>query len=535
MQSFYLGSWLVDPAARQLRAGPATRRVSPKAMKVLSLLAETSGRVVSRDEILKRVWPDVVVGEEVLTHAVAELRRQLDDSSRAPRFIETLHKSGYRLLADVKAGAASTGGPVREPKVKSVAVHPFANLSDSPALDAFAIGIADEIIDGLTGLAGLRVAVDGAGPAGACVCASASDAGAHVEGNLKGTAARLRISARIVDHAGGSYVWSRVYDRSADRPFAVQREIGQDVTTAVGSALGCGPVRRLREESGNLDAYVTYLQARDHLERGGKQNIRSAVDLFSGAIDLDPRSASAHAGLANALAFLFMYYEPSRVHLERALDVARNAVAMDPGSGGPQLALAWVQASAGAFAEARRGFGAAVRLDPDSFGAHYLFGRACFGEGEFVLAATMLERAAQIRSDDFHSLLIAAKARRGLGDTQRARRAYCQALARVEAYLACNPEDLRAICDKVCCLVELEAFDEALRCAAPVSDSEDPLTYYLACALARAGELSPALDCLERIVGTGWSHAGWLRSDPDLDVLRREVRFKRIESSLGVH
>ncbi len=535
MQSFYLGSWLVDPAARQLRAGRATRRVSPKAMKVLSLLAETSGRVVPRDEILSRVWPDVVVGEEVLTHAVAELRRQLDDSSRAPRFIETLHKSGYRLLADVTPGAASNDAPVSEAVTKSVAVEPFANLTDSPSLDAFAIGIADEIIDGLTGLAGLRVAVGGAEPGGACRCASAADVGTHVEGNLKGTAERLRISARIVDHASESYVWSRTYDRSADRPFAVQREIGQDVAAAVGSALGCGPLRPLRDESGNLEAYVTYLQARDHLERGGQQNIHAAVDLFSHAIDLDPRSPSAHAGLANALAFLYMYYEPSRTHLERALEVARNAVAMDPGSGGPRLALAWVQASAGAFAEARQGFGTAVRLDPDSFGAHYLFGRACFGEGEFALAATMLERAAQIRSDDFHSLLIAAKARRGLGDTQRARRAYCQALGRVEAYLACNPDDLRAICDRVCCLVELGAFDEALRCAAPVSDSEDPLTYYLACAMARAGELSPALDCLERIVSTGWSHAGWLRSDPDLDVLRKEIRFKRIESSLGLH
>ncbi len=535
MQAFYLGSWLVDPAARQLRAGSATRRVSPKAMKVLSLLAETSGRVVSRDEILKRVWPDVVVGEEVLTHAIAELRRQLDDSSRAPRFIETLHKSGYRLLADVTAGAASSCEPANEPKAKSVAVHPFANLTDSPTLDAFAIGIADEIIDGLTRLKGLRVTVGAAGRNGACSCATAPEAGAHVEGNLKGTAARLRISARIVDHASRSYVWSRTYDRSADKPFAVQREIGQDVASAFESALLCRPFRQIREESGKLDAYVTYLQARDHLERGGKQNVRAAVDLFSRAIDFDPRSPSAHAGLANALAFLFMYYEPSRVHLERALDVARNAVAMDPESGAPQLALAWVQASAGAFAEARRRFGTAVRREPDSFGAHYLFGRACFGEGEFALAATMLERAAQIRSDDFHSLLIAAKARRGLGDAARARRAYCQALARVEAYLACNPEDLRAICDKVCCLVELGAVDEALSCAVPVSDSEDPMTYYLACALAQAGELSPALDCLERIIGTGWSHAGWLRSDPDLDVLRRETRFKRIESSLGLH
>ncbi len=507
-------------------------------MKVLALLAETSGRVVPREEILERVWPDVTVGEEVLTHAVAELRRQLDDSWRSPRFIETLHKSGYRLLAEVKPNAGAGPAPADEPEPFAVAVRPFANLTAVAAFDDFAVGLADEIIDALMATSGLRVAAaDSApfGPGGASGCAGAQDVGAHVEGNVKGTAARLRVSARVVDRASGSYVWSRTYDRDGGRPFAVQREIAQDVASAVQSTLVRRPLRRRPDEVANLDSYVAYLQARDFLQRGGKQNIRSAVDLFSGAIDLDPKSLSAHAGLANALAFLYMYYEPSKVHLERALGVARKAVAMDPGSAGPQLALGWVLASAGAFAEARQRFGTAVRLDPASFGAHYLFGRACFGVGEFALAATMLERAAQIRSDDFHSLLIAAKARRGLGDECTARRLSCQALARVEAYLRCNPDDLRAICDKACCLVELDAIDEALNCAAPVSDSEDPLSYYLACAMARAGELTPALDCLERIVGTGWSHAGWLRSDPDLDVLRKEVRFKRIESSLGLH
>jgi len=96
-----LGSWLFDDTSRRLLRGSRERKVSPKAADVLRALAETPGQVWSRDALLERGWPGVVVGEEVLTHAIAELRKALDDDPRTPRYIETIHKAGYRLLASV--------------------------------------------------------------------------------------------------------------------------------------------------------------------------------------------------------------------------------------------------------------------------------------------------------------------------------------------------------------------------------------------------------------------------------------------------
>lgn len=96
---FRLGTWRIDPDARELTDGARTRRLTPKAMQVLLELAAAGGRVVSRDDLLDRAWPGVIVGEESLTHAIAELRGALDDPARAPRLIETVRKSGYRLLA----------------------------------------------------------------------------------------------------------------------------------------------------------------------------------------------------------------------------------------------------------------------------------------------------------------------------------------------------------------------------------------------------------------------------------------------------
>ena len=93
-----IGDWMFDTAARRLCGGRGERKISPKAAAVLRALAETPGQVWSRDALLERVWPNVIVTEEVLTHAVGELRRALHDDARSPAFIETIHKSGYRLL-----------------------------------------------------------------------------------------------------------------------------------------------------------------------------------------------------------------------------------------------------------------------------------------------------------------------------------------------------------------------------------------------------------------------------------------------------
>ena len=82
-----IGEWLFDAATRRVLQGPDERKLSPKASGVLCALAETPGQVWSRDALLERVWPGVTVGEEVLTHAIAELRRALGDDFRSPRYL----------------------------------------------------------------------------------------------------------------------------------------------------------------------------------------------------------------------------------------------------------------------------------------------------------------------------------------------------------------------------------------------------------------------------------------------------------------
>jgi DNA-binding winged helix-turn-helix (wHTH) protein/Flp pilus assembly protein TadD len=111
MQRFSLGGWSVDAHARTLTRGQSVRRVSPKAMGVLVALAEADGATVSRAALMDRVWPDVTVCEDVLTHAVAELRKALEETTRNPVLIETVYKGGYRLLQPVRRDNAIAAPP----------------------------------------------------------------------------------------------------------------------------------------------------------------------------------------------------------------------------------------------------------------------------------------------------------------------------------------------------------------------------------------------------------------------------------------
>jgi DNA-binding winged helix-turn-helix (wHTH) protein/tetratricopeptide (TPR) repeat protein len=402
---FYLGPWRVDSMAREIRGDGGLRRLSPKAMQVLALLAARPGVVISRDDFLDQVWPDVTVSEEVLTQAVTELRRKLGDDPRAPRYIETVPKAGYRLIAAV--------------------------AKDPSGIQQFPIS--------------------------------------------------------------GSFL---------HKPF-------------------------------DFDAYLMCLEADEMFERGGHENVLTAADRFSAAIRSDPEFALAHAGFSKAMSFLHLYYAPQKGHLDLALEASERATQLEPTSALGYSARGMALSAMGLDDAALHCFGSAIHLDPSGFDHHYLFGRACFAGGQFKLAAAAFKRAARLRGEDFHALTLSAKAHRALGDKANAQRLYQLALWRIEAYRELEPDDVRAICDLACCLAEIGDCDGALRLAERVDDLDDPLTYYAACAFASAGEVPLALSHLEKTVEAGWSHNSWLGHDPDLNILRKEPRFHRIEHAVA--
>jgi hypothetical protein len=145
----------------------------------------------------------------------------------------------------------------------------------------------------------------------------------------------------------------------------------------------------------------------------------------------------------------------------------------------------------------------------------------------------MLERAAALRGDDYHSLMLAGKARQMIGDDGRARTNFAHAAARIGPRLEACPDDFRALCGLARCLVHLERFVEASALMDRVNGHSDPMNYHLACTFARAGETRRALDILEEVIDHGWRHGAWLSRDPDFDGVRQDGRFRRIARTIS--
>ncbi len=102
-EPFYVGRWLIQPWQNRIRGPEKTTRVEPKVMDVLMCLARHSSEVVTRDHLLETVWPGTVVTDDVLTRSISELRKVFDDDPRHPSVIETIPKTGYRLIAPLTA------------------------------------------------------------------------------------------------------------------------------------------------------------------------------------------------------------------------------------------------------------------------------------------------------------------------------------------------------------------------------------------------------------------------------------------------
>ena len=117
---FRLNQWLVSPALNRISGTEGDIQIEPRVMRVLLVLAEKPGEVVTRLFLLDEVWGDTVVGEEILTRAVSELRRVFGDSARQPRYIETIRHHGYRLIAEVIPAGTETEPPAPAPAVPTI-------------------------------------------------------------------------------------------------------------------------------------------------------------------------------------------------------------------------------------------------------------------------------------------------------------------------------------------------------------------------------------------------------------------------------
>ncbi|NIN73129.1 MAG: tetratricopeptide repeat protein [Gemmatimonadetes bacterium] len=288
-------------------------------------------------------------------------------------------------LARAETAEASTSPPpavAQDVQSKSIAVLPFANMSDDPETEYFSDGMTEEIINALTQLEDLRVAARTSCFAFKGKALDVGEIGAKLkvatvlEGSVRRAGNRLRITAQLVNVADGYHLWSERYDREMEDVFAIQDDIARAIAGRLQVTLtGEAGERLVEPPTKSLEAYDLYLKGRFFVNRVLEvdgEGPRKGIDYFEQALALDPGYALAHAGIADAYNFLGNTgILPPKQALPKAKEAALRALELDETLAETHCALGWIlMFSDYDWAGAERHFRRAIELAPSSVDAH---------------------------------------------------------------------------------------------------------------------------------------------------------------------
>jgi TolB-like protein len=240
------GSFEVDLRSGDLRKSGLRLALQEQPFRVLTALLERPGDVVTREELRSRLWPDgtFVDYEHSLNAAVRRLRTVLGDEADVPRFVETLHRRGYRFVAGVDTideGQGRAGGVLARPDRARLAVLPFASLGEDSPQDFFTDGLTDETVAQLARHSPPAVGVIARSSVRLVECSGKGvaeigrmlRANYVLEGSVRRAGARIRIAAQLVDAGDETHAWAEVYDRELGDSLAVQTEVAWLIAQAV--------------------------------------------------------------------------------------------------------------------------------------------------------------------------------------------------------------------------------------------------------------------------------------------------------------
>ena len=319
------GDFRLDLTRRTLTRNGAPVPLRGRPLDVLCVLAEARGETVSKDTLLTRVWPNVVVEENNLQVHISALRRVLDQGN-AQTLVVTVPGRGYRLIGMTggrredhtpRQGAAAPALPGKP----SIAVLPFTNMSDDPEQEYFADGIVEDIITALSRIRWLFVIARNSSFVYKGRSVDIKQVGAELgvryvlEGSVRKAASRVRITGQLIDAASGAHLWADRFDGALDDIFDLQDQVTSHVVGAIAPKLEQAEIERAkRKPTGSLDAYDCYLRGIACGHRLSQKGISEALELFARAVELDREYAAPYG----AAAFCYAMRKLSAWPIDRA-------------------------------------------------------------------------------------------------------------------------------------------------------------------------------------------------------------------------
>jgi adenylate cyclase len=426
---FRFEDYTLDVARGSLQTSGREIGLRPKSFEVLRYLVENAGRLVSKDELIETVWPNVIVTDDSLARCISEVRQAIGDINQT--MIKTVPRRGYRFAAAVTrlatdaalpqqakadlVGDVGAKGEIGQPSLfgrPSIAVLPFANLSGDIQQDYFGDGITEDIITELSRFSELLVIARNStfqykGKA-ADIRQIARELSVRyvLEGSIRRAGHRVRINAQLIDAITGTHRWAERYDRELSDVFSVQDEVVRTIATILAAHVTKAETdRTLLKPPATWEAYDYYLRGAETYWHGLSERtiayVYEARRLLEKSLSIDPNYARAFAMLARTHVHTYLeprdhdYLNPSG--LDRAHTLAQEAVRLDPRLPQAHAQLGWVLAFKRCHEQAVTEFEHAMSLNPNF--TDFSFGLVLVFAGQVARAVDVLQ--ANVRLDPF--------------------------------------------------------------------------------------------------------------------------------------
>lgn len=402
--AYTFGDFRLEPERRLLFHRGERAPLTSKAFDTLLVLVRRRGDVVSKDDLMRAVWPETFVEENNLNQHIGALRRVLQDRYGENRYIVTVPGRGYSFVADVRPVApmqAPTGAPV------IVAVLPFASLDADSDSDYLVDGLTEETIAAIGQLDPEHIAAVSRGTVMAykqetdTVARIGRELGAAyvVEGSLRSEAEHRRVIATLVRTSDQSMVWTASFDGDPASVLSFQRSLAQAIAEQVRLRLDPQRLAALsRRQSRNVDAFDSYLRGRHLWNQLTPLSTRKALEHFAQATRLDADYALAWSGIADAYVGMPMTADAApRDVWPKVTEASERAVRAQP-------TLAEAHASIGLrklrldwdWAGAETGFHRAIELDPTYAYSYAWLGHLHMHRGETRESLAAMRRAREL-------------------------------------------------------------------------------------------------------------------------------------------
>ncbi|MDB6086225.1 MAG: transcriptional regulator [Gammaproteobacteria bacterium] len=419
---YRFGPFELDTAKVELRSAGEVCSVELQVFALLALLVDNRERLVSKDEIIEKVWDGRVVSEAAVASRIKSARKVLGDDGKTQHFIRTIHGQGFRFVAEAKVARAAAGRSVDQISQPSIAILPFRSIGAVGSFAAIADALPHELITELSRLRWLFVT---ARESSFRLRGSEADIGeiGHLldvryclSGTVEIAGASLSVTVDLVDTRDGGVVWADHFAGLIDDVHQIRVDIRSRILAALEIQIPLREAALARlTVTENLDAWSAYHLGLQHMYRFNRKDNVAATALFQRAVTRDPSFARAHAGLS------FVHFQTAFMHYSD--DIAGEiALARRFALRGIE-ARAWTESLAGRGLDGRRHVDLAMRLSPLDPLYYAMLATRAFTHmvmGEDAEAADWAERAA--RSPGAHVLiaLIAVAAHALGGDEIRA-------------------------------------------------------------------------------------------------------------------